>query len=338
MAFECGLANQERHDQTPYAVYQLKAGAGAGELQYQVASPGWHTISVPSFFQAANRSVRLTAVHSGTSVKIYRDGVLVSNTTDFAKLDYDDAQEMVVGARPPNGEVWLGDIDNLTIRAGAFPPSSLPPPAPPPAPAAGLVPSELAVLRTLYEALGGKHWRYAPGTDVYHDTDGSPCAPRPPRQGSEALGTRGACTCGSCKGSGRPWLVGDPCDSWFGVMCDEAGQHVTGLFPNPHGSGNPLLGQLPAAIGQLPHLEHLYTSNDETQSYLSGSFPPELGNLAALKCMYFSHNIISGTIPRTFERLTKLQVFLMRHNHLSGPLIDFAPLTQLKNVYAQPAL
>ena len=73
-------------------------------------------------------------------------------------------------------------------------------------------------------------------------------------------------------------------------------------------------------------------------SYLSGSFPPELGNLAKLKCMYFSHNIISGTIPRTFEQLTKLQVFLMQHNHLSGPLIDFAPLTQLKNVYAQPAL
>ena len=74
MAFECGLANQERHDQTPYAVYQLKAGAGAGELQYQVASPGWHTISVPSFFQAANRSVRLTAVHSGTSVNVDKEG------------------------------------------------------------------------------------------------------------------------------------------------------------------------------------------------------------------------------------------------------------------------
>ena len=56
------------------------------------------------------------------------------------------------------------------------------------------------------------------------------------------------------------------------------------------------------------------------------------------RSMYFSHNVISGTIPRTFEGLTQLQVFLMRHNHLSGPLINFSSLTQLKNVYAQPAL
>ena len=41
----------------------------------------------------------------------------------------------------------------------------------------------------------------------------------------------------------------------------------------------------------------------------------------------------SGTIPPSFEQLTNLQVFLMRCNRLSGPLIDFTPLTQLKNVW-----
>lgn len=34
---------------------------------------------------------------------------------------------------------------------------------------------------------------------------------------------------------------------------------------------------MPAAIAALSQLEHLYTSNDETQSYLSGTFPPEIG-------------------------------------------------------------
>ena len=48
--------------------------------------------------------------------------------------------------------------------------------------------------------------------------------------------------------------------------------------------------------------------------------------------MYFSHNVISGTIPKSFEQLTSLQVFLMRCNHLSGPLIDFSNLKSLKNV------
>ena len=127
-------------------------------------------------------------------------------------------------------------------------------------------------------------------------------------------------------------MSGDPC-SWFGVQCDKVGAHVTGLFPNPRGSGNPLVGQLPAAIAKLTHLEHFYSSNDESQSYLSGSFPPEFGSLKNLKCMYFSHNVISGTIPKTFEQLTNLQVFLMRCNRLSGPLIDFSPLTKLKNVW-----
>lgn len=41
----------------------------------------------------------------------------------------------------------------------------------------------------------------------------------------------------------------------------------------------------------------------------------------------------SGTIPKTFEQLTNLQVFLMRCNKLSGPLIDFSPLKKLKNVW-----
>jgi hypothetical protein len=117
------------------------------------------------------------------------------------------------------------------------------------------------------------------------------------------------------------------------VQCDATGAHVTGLFPNPHQSGNPLIGQLPAAIGGLTELEHLYTSNDQTQSYLSGTFPEEVGQLSKLKCMYFSHNAITGSIPKSFEQLTNLQVFLMRCNHLSGPLIDFSKLTQLKNVW-----
>ena len=39
------------------------------------------------------------------------------------------------------------------------------------------------------------------------------------------------------------------------MQCDASGEHVTGLFPNPRQSGNPLVGQLPASIAKLQQLE-----------------------------------------------------------------------------------
>ena len=105
-----------------------------------------------------------------------------------------------------------------------------------------------------------------------------------------------------------PFPLSDPC-TWFGVNCSANGQHVVALFPNPRSSGNPLIGQLPASIAGLRvGLEHLYTSNDVSQSWLSGSLPASVGQLTQLKCMYFSHNNISGTLPSSLSNLTNLQV------------------------------
>ena len=105
-----------------------------------------------------------------------------------------------------------------------------------------------------------------------------------------------------------PAPLSDPC-TWFGVNCSASGQHVVGLFPNPRNSGNPLVGNLPASIGAFhAGLEHLYTSNDVSQSWLSGLLPASVGELTQLKCMYFSHNNISGALPPSLTHLTKLQV------------------------------
>ena len=142
-----------------------------------------------------------------------------------------------------------------------------------------LPPAELSALQDIHASCGGSSWRFRLGTDAV--------------------------------GGGAPWrLDGDPCSGgWFGVACSADGRHVTKLFPNTRFSGNPLDCVLPASIGNLTKLEHLYTSNDRTPSTLHGSLPTTLGQLAALKCMYFSHNSLSGAIPIELEQLTNLQVF-----------------------------
>lgn len=106
------------------------------------------------------------------------------------------------------------------------------------------------------------------------------------------------------------------------------------LFPNPRNSGNELHDcELPASIGDLAALEHLYLSNDATPSSIVGAIPAALGSLKQLKCLYLSHNNFTGSVPRELEQLAELQVFLMRCNQLSGPLPDFSKLPKLRNVW-----
>lgn len=279
---------------TPFAVYQLKMD-GAGNLLYQTASSkAWTgTLSAPRVFAAANQTVKVTVVHSGRSVSVYRNGTLVTNSSDFAALDYSYAHALLIGKRL-DSESWNGRLGNVLIREGSWHPR-----------ATSLLPAqEVAALQDLHDGCGGSAWKYRLGTD--------------------AVG--GGAPWGG--GSEDPCSTG-----WFGVRCNADGTHVTQLFPNTRFSGNELDCVLPDSIGNLSALEHLYTSNDRTPSSLHGSIPTTLGRLTGLKCLYLSHNNLTGAIPTELQRLTKLQVFLMRCNQLTGPLIDFSPLKSLKNVW-----
>ena len=198
-----------------------------------------------------------------------------------------------------------------------------------------LPPSEISALVDLYKQCGGAQWRYERGTDAVGR--GKPW-PIPGNIGPDqslatsALESGGGDASSSTESDANAF---DPCgQGWFGVKCNSNRTHIVELFPNPRHSGNPLVGcALPASIGNLTRLEHLYTSNDATPSALHGSIPSELGSLAHLKCLYLSHNQLSGEMPTQLQRLTNLQVFLMRKNQLSGGLIDFTPLTKLRNVW-----
>jgi len=228
---------------------------------------------------------------------MFRDNTLMA-TAKMPLLDYDNAVSLVVGARRVATEYWVGHLGDVLIRNGSYPPTLPPGPGP-----RGLAAAELAALTEIHSRCNGNEWRYAAGTDAV--------------------------------GGGAPWMIGDPCSAgWFGVKCDAVGEHVTQLFPNTRFSGNPLEGcEIPSSIGNLSSLEHLYLSNDRTPSHLHGKIPATLGLLRRLKCLYLSHTGVSGAIPVELQQLTNLQVFLMRSNNLTGPLIDFSGLRLLRNVW-----
>ena len=100
------------------------------------------------------------------------------------------------------------------------------------------------------------------------------------------------------------WLVSDtPCD-WCGVEC-EAGR-VTALCLN----GNSLTGTLPPDLGNLADLENL----DLSSNRLTGAIPPEIGVLTGLRRLSLSSNDLSGTLPAELAALTGLERLLLRGN------------------------
>ena len=106
-------------------------------------------------------------------------------------------------------------------------------------------------------------------------------------QALEALYNR---TNGSNWTENTGWMTSDhPCD-WFGVYC--ANGHVTGLDL----SFNNLTGTIPPQLGNLSALDWLNLSNNQ----LSGSLPPQLGNLSNLTYLMLWRNQLSGRSRRSW--------------------------------------
>ena len=79
---------------------------------------------------------------------------------------------------------------------------------------------------------------------------------------------------------------------------------------------NKLSGSIPPELGNLSHLENLIMS----KNHLSGSIPPELGNLSNLQRVDLSWNELSGSIPPELGNLGNLQRIDLSRNHLSGSI------------------
>ena len=108
------------------------------------------------------------------------------------------------------------------------------------------------------------------------------------------------------------WLeTASPC-KWLGVNCEDG--HVTILFLEY----NELSGSIPPELGQVTNLTWLDLSSNK----LSGSIPPELGRLTNLTQLELGANYdLSGTIPSELGELTNLESLSISFTQLRGSIL-----------------
>ena len=107
------------------------------------------------------------------------------------------------------------------------------------------------------------------------------------------------------------WLSSRPLNEWHGVTTNSNGR-VARLYLD----GNNLSGSIPPELGNLAALEILSLGANN----LTGSIPPELGNLAALEILSLGANNLTGSIPPELGDLTNLRELWLADNSLSGSI------------------
>ena len=81
-------------------------------------------------------------------------------------------------------------------------------------------------------------------------------------------------------------------------------------------SNSGLTGSIPPEIGNLTNLERLYLENNQ----LTGSIPPEIGNLTNQSVLNLENNQLTGSIPPEIGNLTSLDYLNLKNNQLSGEI------------------
>ena len=119
------------------------------------------------------------------------------------------------------------------------------------------------------------------------------------------------------------WLSDEPLGDWYGVTVSDG--RVTELNLR----GNQLTGSIPPELGDLVKL----TWVDLWDNQLTGSIPVELGKLSSLSELYLGGSQLTGSIPTELGNLTNLTVLGLDGTQLTGPippeLGNLARLTRL---------
>ena len=118
------------------------------------------------------------------------------------------------------------------------------------------------------------------------------------------------------------WNSEEDISTWFGITA--VGGRVTEISMRDNG----LSGTLPPEIGDLSALTLLALRDNS----LTGSIPDEVGNLSAMVRLDLRQNSLTGPIPSTLQQLSNLEVLFLRVNSLSGPVPVPGWLSGLSNL------
>ncbi len=105
------------------------------------------------------------------------------------------------------------------------------------------------------------------------------------------------------------WLTDAPLDQWHGIVVDEKARVIELDL-----SDNQLSGSIPPELGNLVNLLTL----DLKDNQLNGPIPPELGNLAHLRTLDLANNHLEGEIPPELGNLAKLEAIYLGSNQFLG--------------------
>ena len=132
------------------------------------------------------------------------------------------------------------------------------------------------------------------------------------------------------------WLTAAPLGTWYGVETDDDGR-VTELQLGywddvlDDAVGNGLSGSIPPELGNLSRLRRLRLyGNDhpdrrapaDSDRVLTGPIPDELSALDGLRSLDLGHNELTGSIPAWLGRLTDLTFLHLGGNALTGSIPD----------------
>ena len=122
------------------------------------------------------------------------------------------------------------------------------------------------------------------------------------------------------------WLSGRPIGEWSGVTT------VNGRVTELHLWSNQLTGTIPPELGNLSNLEGLAIQDNR----LTGEIPAELGNLSNLQYLELWDNQLTGEIPAELGNLSNLTNLDLPGNQLTGTIPpELGSLSNLESLYIQ---